>query len=397
MQPIAAQFADQAANSWLESFIAQWMKGEKHLYYAQQPYWVRCSSAVAKSSELFPSENYRLLLEDLKQRIRQAQVKAALAVNRELILLYWQLGKEILHRQNNEGWGSKVIDRLSADLKREFPEVKGFSPRNLKYMRAFAEAYPDITVVQQAAAQIPWTHNCVLLDKVKDLKERLWYIEQVVKFGWSRNVMALHIDRGVHLPSSEAITNFEQTLPPPDSDLATQLIKDPYNFDFLTLSQEVKESELEKALVTHIRNFLIELGVGFAFMGSQYPLTVDGKEYFLDLLFYHTHLHAYVVIDLQVGEFEPAFSGQMNFYVSAVDAYMRREGDNPTIGIILCRDKQQTTVEFALQDLEKPISVSTYRLKNDLPESLQAAFPSPERLQREMDTAATDLADSLES
>lgn len=351
---------------------------------------------MANSADLLPAEHYQELLEGLKQRIRQAQVKAALAVNRELILLYWQLGKEILMRQDQQGWGSKVIDRLSADLKREFPDVKGFSPRNLKYMRAFAEAYPDVAIVQQAAAQIPWTHNCVLLDKVKDLQERLWYIEQVMKYGWSRNVMTLHIEGDLYHQPGEAITNFEQTLPTPDSDLATQLIKDPYNFDFLTLSKEARESELEKALVAHIRDFLLELGVGFAFMGSQYPIYVDGKEYFLDLLFYHTHLHAYVVIDLQMGEFEPEFSGKMNFYVSAVDAYMKREGDNRTIGMILCRNKQQTTVEFALQDLEKPIGVSTYRLQEDLPESMQGALPSPERLQREMDSVAADLEQGRE-
>jgi predicted nuclease of restriction endonuclease-like (RecB) superfamily len=347
------------------------------------------------SSDLLSADHYQQLLEDLKQRIRQAQVKAALAVNRELILLYWQLGKEILQRQDDEGWGRKVIDRLSADLKREFPDVKGFSPRNLKYMRAFAAAYPDITIVQQAAAQIPWTHNCVLLDKVKDPSDRLWYIEQVQQHGWSRNVMVLHIEGQSTPPPKTAITNFAQTLPPPDSDLAMQLIKDPYNFDFLTLSQEVKEQELEKGLVNHIRDFLLELGVGFAFMGSQYPIKVDGKAYALDLLFYHTHLHAYVVIELHLGEFEPEFSGKMNFYVSAVDAYLKREGDNRTIGIILCRDKQKTTVEFALQNLEKPISVSTYRLSNRLPESMQDALPSPERLQQEMDMAASDLAGSL--
>lgn len=350
---------------------------------------------MTSSSELFPSENYRILLEDLKRRIREAQVRAALAVNRELILLYWQLGKEILHRQDQEGWGSKVIDRLSGDLKREFPDVKGFSPRNLKYMRAFAEAYPEAAIVQQAAAQIPWTHNCVLLDKVKASQERLWYIEQVQKYGWSRSVMSLQIDSGAYRQPGEPVTNFGQTLPSPDSDLALQLIKDPYNFEFLSLSQELRESELEKALVSHIRDFLLELGVGFAFMGSQYPIHVDGKEYFLDLLFYHTHLHAYVVIDFYVGEFEPEFSGKMNFYVSAVDAYLKREGDNRTIGMILCRDKRETTVEFALQDLDKPIGVSTYRLRNSLPESVRDVLPSPERLQQEMDIAATDLDDAV--
>jgi len=351
---------------------------------------------MTSSPELFPSDNYRILLEDLKRRIREAQVRAALAVNQELILLYWQLGKEILKRQDQEGWGSKVIDRLSADLKREFPDVKGFSPRNLKYMRAFAEAYPDAAIVQRAAALIPWTHNCVLLDKVKDTQERLWYIGQVRQHGWSRNVMSLQIDGNAYRQPSEPVTNFGQTLPAPDSDLALQLIKDPYNLDFLSLDREVRESELEKALVSHIRDFLLELGVGFAFMGSQYPIQVDGKEYLLDLLFYHTHLHAYVVIDFHVGEFEPEFSGKMNFYVSAVDAYLKREGDNRTIGMILCRDKRQTTVEFALQDLDKPIGVSTYRLSSKLPENMRDALPSPERLRQEMDIAATDLNSETE-
>jgi predicted nuclease of restriction endonuclease-like (RecB) superfamily len=356
---------------------------------------MQTTEPAVTNADVFPSENYHQLLDELKQRIRQAQVRAAIAVNRELILLYWHIGKEILARQTKEGWGSKVIDRLSVDLKHEFPSVKGFSPRNLKYMRAFAEAYPSEAIVQQAAAQIPWTHNCVLLDKVKDSQERLWYIEQVTKHGWSRSIMTVHIDSGLYLQPGEAITNFEQTLPPHDSDLAAQLIKDPYNFDFLTLGKEARESELEKSLVSHIRDFLLELGVGFAFMGSQYPIHVDGKEYFIDLLFYHTHLHAYVAIDLQMGEFEPEFSGKMNFYVSAIDAYLKREGDNRTIGIILCRNKQQTTVEFALQDLEKPIGVSTYRLKSDLPESMRAALPSPERLQAEMDSAVADLQSDL--
>lgn len=349
-----------------------------------------------RSSELIPSDNYRGLLEDLKQRIREAQVKAALAVNQELILLYWQLGKDILQRQDQEGWGSKVIDRLSADLRREFPAVKGFSPRNLKYMRAFAEAYPDAAIVQRAAAQIPWTHNCVLLDKVKSAQERLWYIEQVRQHGWSRNIMSLQIDGGAYLQPGEPVTNFGHTLPAPDSELALQLIKDPYNLDFLSLDRDVRESDLEKALVSHIRDFLLELGVGFAFLGSQYPLEVDGKEYLIDLLFYHTHLHAYVVIDFHIGEFEPEFSGKMNFYVSAVDAYMKREGDNRTLGIILCRDKQQTTVEFALQDLEKPIGVSTYRLSSKLPAAMRDVLPSPERLQQEMDIAVTDMDSEAE-
>lgn len=342
-------------------------------------------------SQLPGPDGYEALLQDLKGRIRAAQVKAALAVNQELILLYWQLGREILQRQALEGWGSKVINRLAQDLKQEFPDVKGFSPRNLKYMRAFAEAYPDKAIVQQVAAQIPWTHNCVLLDKVKDPQERLWYTQQVRHHGWSRNVMALHIDSGLYRHQGEAVTNFQSVLPAPQSDLAHQLLKDPYNFDFLTLGSSFRESELEQALIQHIRDFLLELGVGFAFLGSQYPLVVDDKEYHLDLLFYHTHLHCYVVIDLQLGEFEPEFSGKMNFYVSAVDAYLRRGGDNRTLGIILCRSKRRTTVEFALQDLEKPIGVSTYRLKADLPQGLQGSLPSAQQLQAEMEAVIAGL------
>ena len=348
-------------------------------------------------SDLVPDQGYLALLEDLKTRIRSSQIKAALAVNRELILLYWQIGREILARQQEQGWGSKVIDRLSSDLKQEFPEVKGFSPRNLKYMRAFAEAYPEEEFVQQVAAQIPWTHNCVMLDKTHSLPERLWYIQQVVTHGWSRNVMALHLDSGLyHQRQGEAITNFKKALPSPQSDLAQQLLKDPYNFDFLTIQPEAKESDLAKGLTNHIKDFLLELGVGFAFLGSQYRIEVDRKDYYLDLLFYHTHLHCYVVIDLNMGEFEPEFSGRMNFYISAVDAYLRRERDDHTIGIILCRNQHKTTVEFALQDIARPIGVSTYRLKNDLPEALQAALPSPERLQQELDSALSGLKETQE-
>jgi predicted nuclease of restriction endonuclease-like (RecB) superfamily len=347
------------------------------------------------TSPSFLPDSYDTLLQDLKGRIRTAQVKAALAVNQELILLYWQLGREILQRQAQEGWGSQVINRLAQDLKREFPAVKGFSPRNLKYMRAFADAYPEEAIVQQVAAQIPWTHNCVLLDKVKNPQARLWYIQQVRDHGWSRNVMALQIESGLYHRQGEAITNFQTALPQPESDLAVDLLKDPYNFDFLTLGDRFRESELEQALIHHMRDFLLELGVGFAFMGSQYPLAVDGKDYRLDLLFYHTHLHCYVVIDLKLGEFEPEFSGKMNFYVSAVDAYLRRPGDNRTLGIILCRSKQKTTVEIALQDLDKPIGVSTYRLKANLPDTLQGSLPSAQQLQAEMDAAAADLEGDL--
>ncbi|MGD1905277.1 MAG: YhcG family protein [Leptolyngbyaceae cyanobacterium] len=336
-------------------------------------------------------ESYGALLDGLKAQIRTAQVKAVLAVNRELVLLYWQIGREILTRQQAQGWGGKVIDRLSKDLKQEFPEVQGFGARNLKYMRAFADAYPELEVVQQLAAQIPWGHNCLLLDKIKPPTERQWYMQQTIANGWSRNGLALQIESGLYGKQGNAITNFEHTLPSQQSDLARQLIKDPYNFDFLTLSQDAQEREIERGLVDRIRNFLLELGVGFAFMGSQYAIAVDGKDYWLDLLFYHARLHCYVVIDLQMGEFEPEFSGKMNFYVSAVDAYLRTKDDNPTIGIILCRSKQKTTVEFALQGLQKPIGVSTYQLGQDMPEALKDNLPTSEQLEQEMDSAVAAL------
>jgi predicted nuclease of restriction endonuclease-like (RecB) superfamily len=300
----------------------------------------------------------------LKKRIRSAQVKAAIAVNQELIVLYWQIGQEILAQQQQKGWGSKVIERLAKDLKREFPDMKGFSTRNLKYMRAFAEAWPDEPIVQQLVAQIPWGHNVRLLELVKNPKERLWYVQQTIENGWSRNVLSLQIESGLFQRQGGAITNFERTLPQPQSDLAQQLIKDPYNFDFLTISRDAAERELENGLVAHIRDFLLELGVGFAFMGSQYPITVDEKEYRIDLLFYHTQLRCYVVIDLKMTEFEPEFAGKINFYGSAVDDMLRRGDDQPTIGIVLCKTKRKTTAEYALRNLrDSPI----YKIPTSFP------------------------------
>jgi predicted nuclease of restriction endonuclease-like (RecB) superfamily len=322
----------------------------------------------------------------MKERIHRAQVKAALAVNRELVLLYWQMGREILTRQQYEGWGAKVIGRLAADLKREFPEMKGFSSRNLTYMRAFAEAYPDEQIVQEVLAQITWYHNIALIDKLKSLDERLWYAHKTVEQGWSRNALVLQIESGLYRRMGEASTNFEQTLPAPQSDLAQQILKSPYNFEFLELSDTAQERDFERALVDRIRDFLMELGVGFAFLGSQYPIEVGGKEYRLDLLFYHVRLHCYVIIDLKVVEFEPEFSGKMAFYVAAVDDLLRTENDNPTIGIILCKSKNKTTVEYALRYVQHPVGVATFRLKDTLPESLQGKLPTIGQLEMELNT-----------
>ena len=349
---------------------------------------------VSKSGSLFPAdENYTAFLRSLKERIQQAQIKAALAVNKELTLLYWQIGREILIRQQQEGWGTKIVDQLAKDLKREFPDIKGFSSRNLKYMRAFAEAYPDEQIVQQLAAQIPWFHNCVLLDKVKDPAERHWYIQQTTANGWSRNILAIQIETGLYRRQGEAITNFERTLPQPQSDLAQQLLKDPYNFDFLTLNREAQERDLERALVHHIRDFLLELGSGFSFVGSQYPIVVDGQEYRIDLLFYHFKLRCFIVIDLKMVEFQPEFSGKMNFYVSAVNALLRHADDQPTIGIVLCKSKNKTVAELALQGMTQPIGVATHKIGSELPDQLKSILSTVEQLEIELETIEIERTD----
>ncbi|HEY9881490.1 MAG TPA: PDDEXK nuclease domain-containing protein [Leptolyngbyaceae cyanobacterium] len=348
---------------------------------------------MARQTSLFSDDSYNAFLRDLKGRIRAAQIKAALAINKELTLLYWQIGREILARQQEQGWGSKVIDRLSQDLKREFPDIKGFSPRNLKYMRAFADAYPDEQIVQEVLAQITWYHNIALLEKLKEPELRLWYARKTSENGWSRDILALQIESRLHQRQGEAITNFERTLPPEQSDLNRQLLKDPYNFDFLTLTEAAQERDLERALVERIRDFLMELGVGFAFVGSQYRLEIEGDEYFIDLLLYHLKLHRYVVIELKMTEFKPEYAGKMNFYVTAVNHLLRDERDDPTIGIVLCRTKKRTVVEFALETVENPIGVSTYKLQEDLPPDLQGQLPSAEQLGFEMEAAVAELED----
>src|SRR6202789_2809582 len=253
-------------------------------------------------ADLIPlPSGYPALLEELKKRIHSAQLRAAFAVNRELLLLYWSIGRDILGRQQMEGWGTKVIDRLAEDLQTEFPGVEGFSPRSLKYMRAFAEAWPEEPIVQQVAAQLPWGHHMVLLDRVKDGVLREWYLRAALEYGWSRNVMVLQIKSGLHEREGKALTNFQRALPPPDSDLAEQILKDPYNFDFLTVSQKAHEREIERGLLLHLRDLLLELGRGFAFVGSQVLLEVGNQPFYLDLLFYQVRLHCYFVIELKTG------------------------------------------------------------------------------------------------
>jgi predicted nuclease of restriction endonuclease-like (RecB) superfamily len=337
-------------------------------------------------------DGYAEFLHTLTERIQSAQVRAALAVNHELVRLYWQIGRDILTRQEQRGWGAKVIDQLAADLRRAFPEMQGFSPRNLKYMRAFAAAWPDEAIVQQLAAQIPWFHNCILLDKLKDPTERAWYVHQTIAQGWSRNVLVHQIESGLYRRQGQALTNFDRTLPAPQSDLAQQLLKDPYNFDFLTLSADARERDLERGLLAHLRDFLLELGVGFAFVGSQYPLAVAGEEYPVDLLFYHLKLRCFVVAELKMGRFEPEYVGKMNFYLSAVDDLLRHPDDGPSIGLILCKTKNEVIAEYALRDTSKPIGVSAYQLTTSLPAPLQASLPTIEDLEAELGQAPAEEA-----
>jgi predicted nuclease of restriction endonuclease-like (RecB) superfamily len=339
-------------------------------------------------SEIRPAApaGYGELLVELKQRIQNAQLRASLAVNRELVLLYWQIGREILTRQQRESWGAKVVDRLAADLKIAFPEMKGFSPRNLKYMRAFAEAWPDEPIVQQLVAQIPWGHNVRILDYVKDPSEREWYVRATVQNGWSRDILVHQIESGLRHRQGRAVTNFDRALPVPQSDLAQQITKDPYNFDFLMLGQEAHERDLERGLLDHLRTFLLELGVGFAFVGSQYRLQIGGEEFFIDLLFYHLKLRAYVVIDLKVQAFRAEFAGKMNLYLSAVNDLLRHPDDQPSIGLILCKTRDRVVAEYALRDLSKPIGISEYELASALPDKLKGTLPTIEEIESELST-----------
>jgi predicted nuclease of restriction endonuclease-like (RecB) superfamily len=334
---------------------------------------------------------YDRFLKDLKQRIRTAQVKAALAINQEMVMLYWSIGRDILQRQESEGWGAKVIDRLAKDLQNTFPDVTGLSARNLKYMRSFAAAYPDEAIVQRCVAQLPWRHNIVLIERLKDPEQRLWYAAQTTDNGWSRDILAMQIDSDLYRRQGGAVTNFDRTLPSLQSDLAQQLLKDPYNFDFLSLGKDAQERDLERALVLHIRDFLLELGVGFSFVGSQYPIEIDGQDFRLDLLFYHFKLRCFVVIDLKMGDFQPEFSGKMNFYVSAVDEVLRHADDQPTIGIILCRSKSRTIAEFSLRGMSQPIGVSTHQIGKELPLNLMDSLPTVEQLETELNNAAVAI------
>ncbi|MBV8658197.1 MAG: DUF1016 family protein [Burkholderiales bacterium] len=334
-------------------------------------------------------EGYADWLADLKGRIHSAQQRATLAVNRELVLLYWQIGRDILARQAEQGWGAKVIERLAQDLRTAFPEMKGFSPRNLKYMRAFADAWPDAEFVQQAVAQLPWGHNLVLLESLDTEAKRRWYADKAIAHNWSRNVLNMQIETRLMERSSAAVTNFDVNLPKPQSDLARESLKDPYRFDFLGLTDEAHERDIEHALVKHVTEFLLELGAGFAFVGRQVLLDVGGDEFFIDLLFYHLKLRCYVVVELKGGKFKPEHLGQLGFYLTAVDRQVKSEHDNPTIGLLLCKSKNKVVAEYALADKSQPMGIAEYKLLESLPAELQTSLPSIEQIERELAGSGT--------
>jgi len=361
-------------------------------------------------TKTFGETDYAHLLREVKNHLREARVRAGLAANRELVALYWNIGKLIVERQKMEGWGSAVIERLSRDIRHEFTDMQGFSPRNIWRMRAFYLAYTeDVTNLPLAlaemdgqnlprlAAELPWSHNCVLIERIKDLSARIWYMRQTVEHGWSRPILELHIQQGDYERKGQAITNFSRTLASPQSDLARDVLKDPYIFDFLGLTDDTREREIENALLQHLREFLIELGSGFAFVGNQYRLAIGDEDYYIDLLFYHLKLRCYFVIDLKTRPFAAEDAGKMNFYLNAVDDLLRHPDDQPSVGLVLCREKEESNrmlLEYALRGLKKPIGVSEYQLTRALPEDLKSSLPTVEEIEREIATTVVEDDDT---
>ena len=363
--------------------------------------------------------NYPVLLKEIKDRIRQGQIKATMSANAEMLLLYWDIGRIIAEKRSAEGWGAKTIQRLALDIRNDLPEVKGFSERNLKRMYAFYDEYKllsirplavaqfppstDSSIVPPAVAQLaptdtsqlearimefvirlPWAHNAVLLG-VKDISTRLWYMAQTMEQGWSKDWLASQIKANLHSRQGKAVTNFSLHLPSPQSALAQESLKDPYIFDFLTLEEPFHERELETGLVAHVEKFLLELGAGFAFLGRQYHVEVGKQDFYIDLLFYHTKLRCYVVIDLKTGKFKPEYAGKVNFYCSVVDDVLRHENDNPTIGLILCQTHDRVVAEYTLRNVNTPIGVSEYQLTRALPENLKSSLPTVEEIEERLE------------
>ena len=330
---------------------------------------------------LMNSGEYLAIVEQLKREIKKTQYQASVHVNTEMILLYHSIGTVI---NEHKTWGNKFIENLATDIRREFPGSKGYSVRNLKYMAKFAQTYPDREFVQTVSAQIPWSHNIAILDKVKDPEERIWYIQKTRENGWSHNVLIHQIESGLYQRQvlADKVSNFENRLPSPQSELAVQTMKDPYIFDFIPFKEDMVERDIEQALVRDVTKLLLELGTGFAFLGNQYHLNVGGDDFYIDLLFYNLNLRCYVVIELKSGEFKPEYAGQLNFYLSAVDGILKKEQDNPSIGLLLCKSKNDLVAEYSLKDMSKPIGVSAYQVTSNLPEELGKQLPSIEDIQK---------------
>ncbi len=349
-----------------------------------------CASLLKSNTDYIESEAKRVLMnsseyisivENIKREIKAAQYRAAVHANADMLLLYHDIGCVI---NEHKSWGNKFIDNLATDIRIEFPESKGYSVRNLKYMAKFAETYPDREFVQTVSAQIPWSHNIAIIEKVKGPEQRIWYIQKTAENGWSHNVLIHQIESGLYQRQVlvDKVSNFESRLPSPQSELAVQTMKDPYVFDFIPFREDMVERDIEQALVRDVTKLLLELGTGFAFLGNQYHLNVGGDDFYIDLLFYNLNLRCYVVIELKTGDFKPEYAGQLNFYLSAVDGILKKEDDNPSIGLLLCKSKNNLVAEYSLKDISKPIGVSEYKVTSSLPDDLEKQLPSVEDIQK---------------
>ena len=342
----------------------------------------------------FLTEDYNNFIENLKGLVSSSKYKAARSVNKELVILYHSLGQQILRKQSEEGWGAKIIQKISKDLSNAYPEMKGFSIANLHNMRRFAELYSSIEIIQQAAGELPWYHHVILMERIKDEEERLFYIKNATEFGWSRSILIHQIELNLYQRQGKAITNFGKRLTEPTSSHAQQILKDPYTFDFLSLGNEAQERAVENALVKHMEEFLMELGQGFAFVGRQYHLKVADQDFYIDLLFYHLKLRSFVVIELKDKDFKPEYAGKMNFYLSAVDDLIKHPSDNPSIGLILCKSKNDVLAEYALRDMTKPIGLAEYRLNEALPDNIKTELPTIEELEAKLSQISIKSEDS---
>ena len=339
------------------------------------------------------TQEYTTFLIDIKNKIKLSQQKAFSSVNQEMIILYFNIGSAIETRQKELGWGAKVIDKLSLDILKEFPDMKGFSTRNIKLMVQFYKEYCLEDFVQLPVAQIPWTHNIILIQKIKDKNLRYWYMQKVLENGWSKDILSLMIKNEIHQREGNLVSNFKDILPQNDSDLVQQSFKDPYLFDFLTITEPFKERELENSLIKNMEKFLIELGSGFAFVGRQYKLEVGNDEFYIDLLFYHLKLRCFVVVELKKGKFKPEYSGQVNFYCSAVDSVLAQKDDKPTIGLILCQEKNEIVAEYSLRNMSQPIGISEYQLTEVLPKEFESSLPTIEMIENELSRSLSDSSD----